>query len=118
MIADFFTKPLQGIIFTTFRDFIMNVASGNAKDITKHRSVLKNISEDHRSELNTVLGYGAENGFTLVTRKYRKEKVSNTNKMNTIRKGTNGHTIKRLSTEVRNSEGKRISNIAIQNGRT
>ena len=79
---------------------------------------MKNISEDHRSELNTVLGYGAENGFTLVTRKYRKEKVSNTNKMNTIRKGTNGHTIKRLSTEVRNSEGKRISNIAIQNGRT
>jgi hypothetical protein len=111
MIADFFTKPLQGIIFSTFRDFIMNVACGDVKDIAKHRSVLKNISEDHRSELNTVLGYGAEDGFTLITRKYRKEKISNTNERKTIRKGTNGHTIKHLSTEVRNSEGKRIPNI-------
>ena len=118
MIADFFTKPLQGIIFSTFRDFIMNVACGNVKDIAKHRSVLKNTSEDPRSELNTVLGYGAEDGFTLITRKYRKEKISNTIERKTIRKGTNGHTIKHLSTEVRNSEGKRIPNKAIQNGRT
>jgi hypothetical protein len=36
MIADFFTKPLQGTLFNTFRDFIMNVDSDKCQN---HRSV-------------------------------------------------------------------------------
>jgi hypothetical protein len=39
MIADFFTKPLQGALFRTFRDFIMNVAPP-AHSLEDHRSVL------------------------------------------------------------------------------
>jgi hypothetical protein len=42
MLADFFTKPLQGSIFRRFRDFILNLqgdpASGTSQD---HRSVLR-----------------------------------------------------------------------------
>jgi hypothetical protein len=40
MIADFFTKPLQGILFKKFRNFIMNVdpATNSSQD---HRSVLR-----------------------------------------------------------------------------
>ena len=42
MIADFFTKPLQGTAFTGFRNFIMNIDSDLANDnIEDHRSVLE-----------------------------------------------------------------------------
>jgi hypothetical protein len=43
MISDYFTKPLQGILFQKFRNFIMNCdpATGSSQD---HRSVLRNIA--------------------------------------------------------------------------
>jgi hypothetical protein len=59
MIADFFTKPLQGAQFCGFRDFIMNVS-----DHVTH-------SQNHRSVLNNVLGANDEQGWILVTHKYR-----------------------------------------------
>jgi len=74
MIADFFTKPLQGVAFTGFRDFIMNVASGVANgDIQNHRSVLKNENPD--SIVNTIHGYkNDDDGFTIVMRRQRRNK--------------------------------------------
>ena len=81
MIADFFTKPLQGQLFTLFRDFIMNVASGNHLEFWKHRSVLNIVYVDDRSGQNNEehrsakIDYDDQDGFTLVTR-HRKNKVS------------------------------------------
>ena len=43
MIADFFTKPLQGTLFTKLRDFIMNCAPSNDSTDSDHRSVLNNV---------------------------------------------------------------------------
>jgi hypothetical protein len=59
MVADFFTKPLQGVQFRDFRNFIMNVS-----DHVTH-------SQNHRSVLNNVLGTNDEQGWILVTCKYR-----------------------------------------------
>jgi hypothetical protein len=103
MIADFFTKPLQGIAFTGFRDFIMNVASDVATDnIQNHRSVLENDGEEPEFDgeepefsrikksksndvVNTIHGYGNDDGFTIVTRRLRK----NTNERKPMsKKGT------------------------------
>jgi hypothetical protein len=44
MIADYFTKPLQGKLFYKFRDEIMNIGS-NSKYHSTHRSVLSNDEE-------------------------------------------------------------------------
>jgi histone deacetylase 1/2 len=48
MIADFFTKPLQGIMFKKIRNFIMNVdpATDRSQD---HRSVLRNTQVPKRN---------------------------------------------------------------------
>jgi hypothetical protein len=43
MLADFFTKPLQGCTFRKFRDFILNLQSN--PDLT--------IRQDHRSALRS-----------------------------------------------------------------
>ena len=75
MIADFFTKPLQGQLFTFFRDFIMNVASFNVNDFWKHRSVLNIIYTDDRSgRIDEEHRNTEEDGFTLVTRHRRNNK--------------------------------------------
>ena len=42
MIADFFTKPLQGRLFYQLRDLIMNIAPHD-KHHSSHRSVLKDV---------------------------------------------------------------------------
>ena len=43
MVADFFTKPLQGTQFRLMRDWIMNIGSGPAASMPQdHRSVLGN----------------------------------------------------------------------------
>ena len=77
-MADFFTKPLQGQLFTMFRDFIMNVASSNVNAFWNHRSVLNIVYVDDRSEKineghkvveGTITGYEDQDGFTTVTRK-------------------------------------------------
>jgi hypothetical protein len=51
MLADFFTKPLQGSIFRKFRDFILNV-QGDPDSTTHldHRSVLRNHTKLSTSE--------------------------------------------------------------------
>jgi hypothetical protein len=41
MVADFFTKPLQGIAFRKFRDFIMNVDPSLSTSLEDQRSVLE-----------------------------------------------------------------------------
>jgi hypothetical protein len=55
MIADFFTKPLQGLAFQTFRDFIMNVDQP-CETQSDPRSVLGN-------EIGTVKSEPIQNGF-------------------------------------------------------
>jgi hypothetical protein len=64
MIADFFTKPLQGVLFREFRDFIMNVSADT--DPQNHRSVLNNTYG--RTDIGQT-----DDGFILVTRKARKK---------------------------------------------
>jgi hypothetical protein len=62
MLADFFTKPLQGNLFYKFRDRIMNIDS-NSPYHSSHRSVLKvvipnskdnEVSKDNDSKDNEV----------------------------------------------------------------
>jgi Reverse transcriptase (RNA-dependent DNA polymerase) len=105
MIADFFTKPLQGVAFTGFRDFIMNVPQAT-KDVVDpntatvsldHRSVLekgndRDENHDQAGILSTVCGYMSDDGFTIVQRKYRQKKAQDNAK-------SNGHRTKRLSKE-------------------
>jgi hypothetical protein len=77
MIADFFTKPLQGAAFIGFRDFIMNVQHDPAIITINpdHRSVLEidvtTSDGDKDGLLSTICGFMRDDGFTLVTRKYR-----------------------------------------------
>ena len=46
MVADFFTKPLQGSTFRKFRDYIMNIEPDayNSHNNMHHRSVLKKVN--------------------------------------------------------------------------
>jgi hypothetical protein len=75
MIADFFTKPLQGTAFTGFRDFIMNVDPNAANDNNQnHRSVLNEISQDQ--VVHATQGYGDSDGFTMVTRRHRAKQMT------------------------------------------
>ena len=53
MVADFFTKPLQGSQFYKLRDQIMNIDPNNRYH-SNHRSVLK-IDEDTKKTEATVM---------------------------------------------------------------
>ena len=45
MVADFFTKPLQGNLFRKFRALILNLPGEHLKLVgSDHRSVLKQVS--------------------------------------------------------------------------
>ena len=55
MIADFFTKPLQGTAYITFRDFIMN-ADHDSDRGQDHRSVLES-QENKKNKENTPSVY-------------------------------------------------------------
>ena len=46
MRADFFTKPLQGMLFYRLRDLIMNIAPESPYH-SSHRSVLQDTGEGH-----------------------------------------------------------------------
>ena len=46
MRADFFTKPIQGMLFYRLCDLIMNIASESPYH-SSHRSVLKDTGEGH-----------------------------------------------------------------------
>jgi len=50
MIADYFTKPLQGALFIKFRNFIMNDDLFVEDDTKDHRSVLKQEAYSHTNE--------------------------------------------------------------------
>jgi hypothetical protein len=64
MIADYFTKPLQGALFKQLRDQIMNIDTNNPLS-TK-------ASQDYRSVLEVVVGTPrADDGWTLVQAKTR-----------------------------------------------
>jgi hypothetical protein len=64
MIADYFTKPLQGTLFKQLRDQIMNIDIANPLSTT--------ASQDYRSVLEVVEEKPAtDDGWTLVQRKTR-----------------------------------------------
>jgi hypothetical protein len=85
MLADFFTKPLQGALFYKLRDHIMNI-DVNSCYHSSHRSVLEHVTEvkhvtqgvTEETQENIVL---PDDGWTLVTKTGRKanssKKVSN-----------------------------------------
>ena len=58
MRADFFTKPLQGMLFYRLRDLIMNIAPESPYH-SSHRSVLKDTGEG-RNEDNDNPAQGTE----------------------------------------------------------
>ena len=66
MVADFFTKPLQGAAFATFRDFILNVDPAVDHITEDHRSVLKDVKTNTKNEGKNE---GDEGDFVMVTRK-------------------------------------------------
>ena len=105
MVGDFFTKPLQGMQFTFFRDFIMNVDPRKKTVVQDHRSVLDEVitqeptNEDDvvhvisGTEPKPVLGVSLSyryrdsacgqvdsDGFTLVTRKHERRSALATSK--------------------------------------
>ena len=51
MHADFFTKPLQGMLFYRLRDLIMNIAPESPYH-SSHRSVLKDTGEGRNNYNN------------------------------------------------------------------
>jgi hypothetical protein len=78
MMADFFTKPLQGTLFRKFRDFIMNVDPLPTQTrLEDQRSVLGNVPEGQADsgcdsmvmaqDLGSgVIGHGREQTWTTV----------------------------------------------------
>jgi hypothetical protein len=69
MLADFFTKPLQGTPFRKFRADIMNLDPETDSSLD-HRSVLGLENDTTETELKTAeteLKTGADEGWTLVT---------------------------------------------------
>jgi hypothetical protein len=74
MVADFFTKPLQGVLFRKFRDQIMNV-DPETDWSQDHRSVLESNFEITQNKVsattNTAISLHAnddENTWSLVKR--------------------------------------------------
>jgi hypothetical protein len=85
MVADFFTKPLQGIAFRKFRDFIMNVDPALSTGLEDQRSVLNKIEKDedmnNGQNMNTGQTPEEEQTWTVVenhkkTKKTKKGKES------------------------------------------
>ena len=54
MLADFFTKPLQGRLFRKFQNLLMNLGHGNTEEWHALESVLKNENENR---VNTQKSY-------------------------------------------------------------
>ena len=63
MHADFFTKPLQGMLFYHLRDLIMNIAPENPHH-SSHRSVLQDTGEG-RNKTNDNPANSAQGAKTL-----------------------------------------------------
>jgi KUP system potassium uptake protein len=73
MVADFFSKPLQGSLFRKFRDFIMNISSPVQ---SLQSDPLNSSSKDHRSVLEPEI---TDDGWKVHTNK-RKQKLNNNKK--------------------------------------
>jgi murein tripeptide amidase MpaA len=74
MIADFFTKPLQGALFQKFRDQIMNInpLPNGPQDC---RSVLGKTDARVTPDANTD---GEDDGWTVVRNKRKNQGLSRT----------------------------------------
>ena len=59
MRADFFTKPLQGMLFYRLRDLIMNIAPESPYH-SSHRSVLQDTGERHNKSNDNPAGSAEE----------------------------------------------------------
>jgi hypothetical protein len=105
MIADFFTKPLQGSAFTDFRDFIMNVSPNITSDCQEYRSVLNNIC----TSMGAMQDDEEDSAFVLVTRKYRNKKSENRIDQSKYRQSGDNDRIGSLNTKA-NYEKKRRQN--------
>ena len=108
MIADFFTKPLQGMAFIGFRNFIMNVDSDIDNDnIQNHRSVLNNIERLNPDDQVAVTtdGEGNSDGFIIVTRRQKKNKVGTIEEPKNILNGRVNNHVGILRGQVKNQNG-------------
>lgn len=84
MIADFFTKPLQGIQFQQFFNFIMNIDPSLASEAA-HRSVLDIPAENNDDtngddDMHNADANGKSDGWKLVENKNKNGKRNNKNK--------------------------------------
>ena len=72
MRADFFTKPLQGMLFYHLRDLIMNLAPENPYH-SSHRSVLQDMDEGRNkpsdNPANSAQGTETSSGACIPTRR-------------------------------------------------
>ena len=69
MHADFFTKPLQGMLFYRLHDLIMNIAPESPYH-SSHRSVLKNTGDtNNKNEDNPAQATETLSGVGTVARK-------------------------------------------------
>ena len=64
MCADFFTKPLQGMLFYRLRDLIMNITPENPH-YSSHRSVLQDTGEG-RNKTNDNPANSAQGAKNLI----------------------------------------------------
>ena len=57
MVADFFTKPLQGALFRRLRDIILNIDSGpsTSTQFRDHRSVLNEFTDGGQTWAQVVV---------------------------------------------------------------
>jgi hypothetical protein len=67
MIADFFSKPLQGSLFKKFRDFIMNITPSTT---STNADPSPRCDEDHRSVLEPEK---QDDGWTVYTKKQKQK---------------------------------------------
>ena len=88
MSADFFTKPLQGMLFYRLRDLIMNIAPESPYH-SSHRRVLRDTTEGLNKQ-NDNPGQGVEEVHDIsagASISARNEQVSTYRKANSTRTG-------------------------------
>ena len=88
MHADFFTKPLQGMLFYCLRDLIMNIAPESPYH-SSHRSVLRDTTEGLNKHINNPAQgveevYDTSSGACISA---RKESISTDHNNNSTRDG-------------------------------
>ena len=81
MVADFFTKPLQGRLFYQLRDLIMNIAP-HSEYHSSRRSVLKDVPRGVAEQTKTATEQGedpsaSDDEWVEVKRRGRKSNETN-----------------------------------------